>query len=89
MAVPFSQMGVFTPPGSIRTTSTPMWPTSRRSESLMPSSANFDAAYGPASGSAMRPPMELTFTIRGRAPGAAAGRKAWVTATWPMTLISS
>ena len=54
----------------------------------MPSSANFEALYAPTSGSATRPPIELTFTIRPRARRSA-GRNACVTATWPMRLISS
>ncbi len=45
--------------------------SSRRSESLSPSSPNFDALYAPTSGRPTRPPIELTFTIR---PASAAQR---------------
>src|SRR5215210_3301818 len=36
----------------------------------------------------MRPPIELTFTIRPR-PARRPGRNAWITAIWPIRLISS
>jgi hypothetical protein len=62
--------------------------SSRRSESLIASSACLDAAYGPTIGRAKRPPIELTFTIRPFAPRMFA-MNAWITATWPTRLTSS
>jgi hypothetical protein len=42
-SLPFLQIGVFTPPGSITMTSTPCGRSSRRSASLIPSRPNFEA----------------------------------------------
>ena len=66
----------------------PQGRSSRRRASLTASSPNLDAAYGPTSGSAIFPPIELTFTIR---PFASRmfGMNAWITATWPTRLTSS
>ena len=77
-----------TAPGSINETWMPHGLSSRRSESLTASRPNFDAAYGPTIGSAMRPPIELTFTTR---PFASRmfGMKAWMTATCPTRFTSS
>lgn len=76
------------PPGSTLTTCTPCGATSRRSESVIASSPNLEAAYGPKSGPATRPPIELMLITRPRARRIA-GRRARVTATWPSRLTSS
>ena len=77
---PRSQISVAIGPGRMIETSMPDGRSSRRSESVSPSIACLEAAYGPSSGSATRPPMEPMFTIRPRL-GRSIGRKACVTAT--------
>ena len=58
------QMGVAMIPGSTSETATPNGRSSTRSESAAASSANFDAAYAPMNGSALRPATELMNTMR-------------------------
>jgi len=82
LAFPRSQISVAIGPGRTIDTSIPHGRSSRRSESLMPSIACLDAAYGPSSGRATRPPMEPMFTMRPRAVRSS-GRKACVTAICP------
>ena len=76
-------------PGSIKATSMCHGCNSIRSASAMDSSAFFDAEYGPTNGRAgARPAIELMNTIRPPAVRIA-GRKACVTASWPVTFTSS
>ena len=82
------EIGVRNGPGSTRTTRTPNGRTSARSASLAPSSPNFEALYGPMSGSPAWPETLETLTTTPRA-ARSAGRQTPVTAMAPTRLTSS
>ena len=83
------QIGVFTPPGSIRITSTPCERSSRRSESLIPSSAELRRVVGAHQRQRHAAADRAHHRRSARAPRRSAGRNACVTAIWPIRLISS
>ena len=79
------QIFVLIVPGSTIDTWMPNGRSSTRSESATASSACFEAAYGPRKGSALRPAIEPTKTIRPWRDGMRAG-SACVTAICPTTI---
>ena len=81
-------MGVSMAPGSMIVTPTPWCFSSMRSASLTDSSAVFEAEIGLSIGTVTRPLAAPIFT-RVPPPCRSSGRKACVTAIWPMTLTSN
>ncbi len=76
-------------PGSTRATRTPNGASSSRQASIIPSSAHFEAWYGPAMGTTTRPEIDPTVTTVPVRRARIAGRTARVTRCTPMTLVSS
>jgi hypothetical protein len=90
----FCQIGVTIAPGRMMITSIPNRISSRRRLSENPSKPNFDAAYAPVNGPAIRALVELTLTILPGVPFLAgsvpsSGRNAFVTMNGPSRLTSS
>lgn len=89
LAAAVSPNSVVIRPGSISTTFTPKPTTSKRSASLIASTAYFVAWYIPPPGNVMRPPIELMLRILPERASRIAGSTSWHIRTSPKTLVSN